>query len=60
MTKGPPVPTTIKPQAKRIPQSSVAAAELYHTRGFGLRKEGRFAAAVEQYSKAIELNPTYV
>ena len=39
--------------------SSQAAAADHHSRGYALRKEGNFSGAVEEYSKAIAIDPGY-
>lgn len=43
---------------KNNPQ--LAKAELLHARGFAFRKEGKFDAAVEQYTEAIQVDPGFV
>jgi len=39
--------------------NNITLADEYHSRGFRLRKAGKFDAAVEEYSRALELNPRH-
>lgn len=34
-------------------------ADYYHARGYAARKQGNFAGAVEEYSRALSLTPNH-
>jgi Flp pilus assembly protein TadD len=34
-------------------------ADYYHARGYAARKQGNFAGAVEEYSRALSLTPSH-
>lgn len=37
----------------------VKLADYYHARGYAARKQGNFAGAVEEYSRALSLTPNH-
>jgi tetratricopeptide (TPR) repeat protein len=37
----------------------VKLADYYHARGYAARKQGNFAGAVEEYSRALSLTPSH-
>jgi tetratricopeptide (TPR) repeat protein len=56
-------PGAIEPEQRSMdgagPSLQPNTADYYHARGFAHRKSGNFKAAIEDYSKAVELDPRH-
>jgi len=46
-----------RPGSAQLPGSQHGKADWHHARGYSLRKQGNFRAAVEEYTKAIDADP---
>ena len=42
-----------------LPVRRAKLADYYHARGYAARKQGNFAGAVEEYSRALSLTPSH-